>query len=236
MATSEHLRDQVVHSEVESSTTEMSRAERQMNLHHRYGFYANTKDELTMATRLSASDDLVAGAASHLSHIQLHQEYASRSKDPSAAARKLTGDMVIYATTPIKDISFLRFLDQYIGDADPQTTIDTISTVSYWTVEPSVKRAIVDLLRYKETKDFVENDAKDHIGDLFSAHDKEANARIQAFIASLTVAEAQDMIKTRIVEHTKKSEFWAGHLQTIEKHYLGPVRAIAARALSTLKK
>lgn len=215
----------------------MSRAERQMTLHERFHFYADTKDELTLATRLTASDDLIAGAATQLSRIQLHQEYKTSSKDPSAAARKITNEMAEYATQPLKDISFLRFIDQYIVDAgvDGKAKIDTISAITTWKDEPSVRRAIIDLLRYQDTYDLIYNDGEDHIGDSFASRDKEANARIETFVSSLTASRAQELIKIRIAEHKTKSDFWSGHLETVEKHYLGPVRAIAARALSTLQ-
>lgn len=215
----------------------MDRAERQMTLHERFHFYADTKDELTLATRLTASDDLVAGAATQLSRIQLHQEYKTSSKDPSAAARKITGEMATYATEPITNISFLRFLDQYIVDAgvDGRAKIDTISAVTIWKDDPGVRRAIVDLLRYQETYDLIHNDGEDHIGDPFATRDKEANARIEAFVSSLTASRAQELIKIRIAEHKVKSDFWSGHLEIVEKHYLGPVRAIAARALTKLQ-
>lgn len=215
----------------------MSRAERQMSLKERFHFYADTKDELTLATRLTASDDLVAGAATQLSRIQLHQEYKTRSKDPAAAARKITAEMAGYATTPVKDISFLRYLEQSIVESGlrGRVKVASVSGVSAWQYEPGVRRAVVDLLRHRETDDLVYRDGEDHIGDPFSVRDKEATARIEAFVASLTVAGAKDLIATRIAEHKAKSQFWTEQLEVVEKHYIGPVRAIASKALASLE-
>lgn len=224
----------------EAVVKEADLAERIVTVRERFGFVPRSKQELNDTYDLIGKD-LIAGAASHL-NIVLNRQ-ARYMEEPAKTVRSIVSRYADSAKNARAEYGLLTQLQELVEDEKGEIT--TAQLGRGWQYSGGLARSLLHVLWTRDVATYVQSEqdepAEDPLkalaGDAYKLSNKQALARVQAYIDEPNHDSFQETLHDSISGERERYKFWVKALQESRKHAAGaPVAYEALRSLGELDK